>query len=98
MLPVAPVVFYDDFLGNALATAAWGTRDTGAATEAVVADAANGAVGLALDATNEIQLAGIDWADNRTLVLNQGLVSEASSSLSLADRVRRRRRRSVRRP
>ena len=74
VLPVAPVVFYDDFLGNALATTAWGTRDTGGATEAVVADAPNGVIGLALDATNEIQLAGIDWADQRTLVLNQGLV------------------------
>ena len=83
VLPVAPVVFYDDFLGNALVTTAWGTRDAGAATEAVVADAANGAVGLALDATNEIQLAGIDWADQRTLVLNQGLVFEARFRLSV---------------
>ena len=83
VLPVAPVIFYDDFLGNALATTAWGARDAGAATEAVVADAANGAVGLALDATNEIQLAGIDWADQRTLVLNQGLVFEARFRLSV---------------
>ena len=80
VLPVAPVVFYDDFLGNALDTAAWGTRDAGAATEAVVADAANGAVGLALDATNEIQLAGIDWADNRTLVSIRGSSSKRGSA------------------
>ena len=83
VLPIAPVVFYDDFLGNAINTAAWGTRDTGGATEAVVADAPNGAVGLALDATNEIQLAGIDWPDNRTLVLNQGLIFEARFRLSV---------------
>lgn len=82
VLPVSAVSFYDDFLGNAIDTTAWGTRDTGAATEAVVADAANGVVGLALDATNEAQLAGIDWANQRTLVLNQKLVFEARWRLS----------------
>jgi hypothetical protein len=69
-------MFYDDFLGNALETAKWGTRDTGAATEAVAADEPNGAVALTLDATDEAQLAGIDWANQRTLVLNQGLIAE----------------------
>lgn len=83
VLPVAPVMFYDDFLGNAINSTNWGTRDTGAATEAVVADAANGVVGLALDATNEVQLAGIDWANNRTLVLNQGLIFETCFRLSV---------------
>ena len=83
VLPVAPVVFYDDFLGNAINTVAWGTRDTAGGAAAVVADAPNGVLGLALDATNEIQLAGIDWADQRTLVLNQGLVFEARFRLSV---------------
>lgn len=77
VLPVAPVFFNDDFLGNAIDTVNWGLRDTGAATQTVVADGANGVVALALDATNEAQLAGIDWADQRTLVLNQGLILEA---------------------
>lgn len=81
--PLAPVVFYDDFLGNALNTTAWGALDTAAATEAVVADAANGVVGLALDATSEAQLGGISWADQRTLVLNQGLIFEARFRLSV---------------
>lgn len=81
--PIAPVVFYDDFLGNALDTFKWGARDTGGATEGVVADSANGVLGLALDATNEAQLAGVDWADQRTLVLNQGLVFEARFRLSV---------------
>jgi hypothetical protein len=83
VLPLAPVMFYDDFLGNAIVAAAWGTRDAGAATEAVVADAPNGVVGLTLDATNEVQVAGIDWTDQRTLVLNQGLVFEARFRLSV---------------
>lgn len=81
--PLAPVVFYDDFLGPALDTAKWTALDTGAAAEDVVADAANGAIGLALDATNEIQLAGISWGDNRTLVLNQGLIFEARFKLAV---------------
>lgn len=83
VLPLAPVLFYDDFLGNAINTAAWGTRDAGAATEAVVADGANGWVGLTLDATNEVQVAGIDWADQRTLVLNQTLIFETRFRLSV---------------
>lgn len=83
ILPIYPVFFEDDFLGNALNTFNWGARDTGAATEAVVADAANGVLGLALDATSEVQLAGVDWADQRTLVLNQGLMFEARFRLSV---------------
>lgn len=81
--PLAPVVFYDDFLGNALDTFKWGARDTAGGGEAVVADAPNGALGLALDATNEAQLAGVDWADQRTLTLNQGLIFEARFRLSV---------------
>lgn len=82
VLPLAPVVLYDDFVGNALG-GMWGTRDAGAATQALVGSAPNGIVGLALDATSEIQVAGIDWADNRSLVLNQGLVFEARFRLSV---------------
>ncbi|MGE0417690.1 MAG: LamG-like jellyroll fold domain-containing protein [Acetobacteraceae bacterium] len=77
VLPVSAVSFYDDFLGAALASSGWGTRDSGAATEALVANAANGVVGLALDATNEIQVAGIDWGNQKSLILNQGLIFEA---------------------
>lgn len=83
VLNIAPIVFHDDFLGNVLSSSAWGTRDTGAATEAVVAGAGNGIVALALDATSEVQVAAIDWADQRTLVLNQKLVFEARFRLSV---------------
>ncbi|CCJ07092.1 hypothetical protein [Methylocystis sp. SC2] len=83
VLPLAPVFFEDDFLGPALDTTKWTALDTGAATEAVVADLANGAVGLALDATNEVQLAGISWNDQRTLALAQGLILEARFRLSV---------------
>lgn len=83
LLAIGPVVVYDDFLGTALNTNTWGSRDAGAATEAVVADAPNGAVGLTLDATSEVQVAGIDWADQRTLVLNQKLIFEARFRFSV---------------
>jgi hypothetical protein len=82
-LAIGPVMFYDDFLDNALNTFKWGTRDTAGGAEALVADAPNGVMGLALDATSEIQLAGIDWADQRTLVLNQKLIFEARFRFSV---------------
>jgi hypothetical protein len=82
--PIAPVVFKDDFLGKILdVTNVWGTRDAGAATEAIAADEGNGAVALALDATNEVQVAGIDWGDQRPLILNQGLIAEFRFRLSV---------------
>lgn len=80
---IAPVSFYDDFLGRAQdVTNAWGVRDTAGGTEAVVADAPNGVYRLATDATSEAQLAGLDWGDQRTLTLNQGLGFEARVKLS----------------
>jgi hypothetical protein len=82
LLALGAVMIYDDFLTTALNTNVWGTRDAGAATEAVVADAPNGVVALALDATSEVQVAGIDWADQRTLVLNQKVIFEARFKLS----------------
>lgn len=80
---IAPVMFYDDFLGPALDTFKWTALDTAGGAEAVVADAPNGVLGLALDATNEAQLAGASWGDNRTLTLNQGLIFEARFRLSV---------------
>lgn len=81
VLALAPVTFVDDFLGKAIDTThVWTSHDTSAAGDAapaLVADAANGVLALALDNTNEAQLSGVSWGDNRTLVLNQGLVFEA---------------------
>lgn len=87
ILPVAPVSFYEDFLGKAIDTVtAWTALDVSAAgltTPVLVADAPNGVVSLPLDATNEVQLAGLYWGDQRTLVLNQKLVFEARVRLSV---------------
>lgn len=73
----APVFGKDDFEKQALdTTVGWTALDTGDATEALVEDAPNGVVALALAATSEAELAGLSWNDKRTLVLNQGLVIE----------------------
>lgn len=87
-LPLAPVVFYDDFVnttGLCIATngAVWGTIDTGAATEAAVADTANGVVALTLTSGSEKQEAGIDFNDQRCWVPGQGLIFEARVCLSV---------------
>ncbi len=76
-LTTAAVRFKDDFLGTLDVTNTWTLRDTAGGTEAVVADAPGGVVGLALDATNEVQLAGLDWGNQRTLTLNRDLLFEA---------------------
>lgn len=77
VLPLAAVRFFDDFLGTLDVTNTWTLRDTAGGTEAVVADAPGGAVALALTNANEVQLAGIDWGDQRTLCLDRDLVFEA---------------------
>lgn len=84
LLAMAPVRFVEDFLGKAIDTTnVWSSRDTAGATEALVADAANGVAELALTNANEAQLAGLDWGDSRTLVLNQGLMAEFRFRLSV---------------
>lgn len=80
----APVWFVEDFLGKAFDTTnIWTARDTNGADETVSADAGNGILSLALTNANEAQLAGYDWGDNRTLVLNQGLNIEFRFKLSV---------------
>src|SRR5437870_12550990 len=76
---MAPVFFNEDFLGRIVnVTDIWGTRITGAAppTVGIKAGLGNGVCENKLTATSEAQLAGLDWADQRSLVLNQGLVAE----------------------
>lgn len=87
VFPVAPVSFYEEFLGKAIDTVTvWTALDVSAAgltTPVLVADAPNGVVSLPLDATNEVQLAGLYWGDQRTLTLNQKLVFEARVRLTV---------------
>jgi hypothetical protein len=87
-VPMAPVVFYDDFvtttgLGVATNGAIWATKDTGGASEAAVADAINGQVALTLAVTDEKEEAGIYFGDQRCFLPGQGLVFETRVCVSV---------------
>ena len=78
VLPVAPAVFYDDFLGSALdGSINWTAYDTGAATETLKANVASGVCELYLTNADETQIAGLYFGDQRPFVLNQGVQFEA---------------------
>lgn len=85
LYPYAPVRLKEDFQGQALDTTngPFAYRDTAGGAEAIVADAANGVLGLSLTSANEAQLAGIDQADQLTWVLNQNLIFEARVKVSV---------------
>lgn len=76
LLALAPVWFVEEFLGATLDTNRWTRRDTGGATQPEIGDGENGGLALLLSATNEVQLAGLDWGDHRPLRLNQCLAIE----------------------
>jgi len=92
---MAPLVFYDDFLGagNVVIPAAasaesgmpWAKKIVGAGppTVAGVADAANGQIACALTADNQKQDGGLYHDDQRGFSLEQGLVFEARVRLSV---------------
>jgi len=85
VLPLAPVTFYEDFLGkDTIPPEKWAYIDVSVAgntTPIVAADAANGILRCPLDATSEAQETGAYWNDQRPLVLNQGLVFECRMAL-----------------
>ena len=94
VLPVAPVVFYDDFISASLVVPAaaseesgmhWSKKIVGAAppTVAGVADAANGLVACTLTSADQKQDAGLYMGDQRNFSLEQGLVFEARIKLSV---------------
>ncbi len=77
----------EDFIHAALGTkiihSALDVSAAGNTTPVQVADGAGGLVSIPLDATNEIQLSGLYWGDNRPLILNQGLNIEYRLALSV---------------
>lgn len=92
--PLAPLVFYDDFLGGDLAIPAAGSAESGCRwvkkivgaappTVAKVANAANGVVACTLDATSEKQDAALYFGDQRNFVLTQGCIFEARVKLAV---------------
>ncbi len=88
-LPVAPILFYDDFNNTVLQTAAagvvgWTLKDTGGGTEAVVANQHGGVYSLNLDATNEKQEAGMYWGDALNWNLDKGPIIEIRAAVHTA--------------
>jgi hypothetical protein len=92
VLPLAPVVFHDDFLGAvaALPTSAengypWISKivGNGPPTTARGASAANGTVILALEGTDQKQDAVVYFGDQREFSLEQGLVFECRARLTV---------------
>ncbi len=96
VLPLAPVTFYDDFLGaGQLATIpdvsseenglSWTKLIVGAGppTIGAVADEANGAMELALTNDSQAQDAMIYFSDQRAFSVNQGCVFEARVKFSV---------------
>jgi len=94
ILGMFPVTFYDDFIGGDIVIPATGTVQSGCAwstlivgaappTVGKVADSINGVVQLALTAANQAQIAVLDWNDQESLSLEQGLIFEARIAMSV---------------
>jgi hypothetical protein len=80
--------FEDDFRNTTIFTTTehgpWLLKDTGAATEAIVANQSCGVVGLLLTNGNEKQEAGITHGDSLTFNLDKGVIFEARVAVHTA--------------
>ena len=76
VLTTAPNHFYDDFLGKQIG-GLWTARDTASAVEGLTQNGANGIMTVQLTSVNEVQLAGYDWNDVRSLSLAKKLSFES---------------------
>ena len=83
VLPIAPVVFYDDFLGDSLG-AIWATVDVGGASQALAADASSGRYRLALDATGEAQDSVLYFGNEKPFDVGNNLIWEAKLVITSA--------------
>jgi len=84
VLPVAPVVFYEDFLGNDFldtesgSVGIWETVEVNLNTAiAVRADTANGVLAMILDADSNAEDAVLYWGDQRGILVTAGAQFEA---------------------
>jgi len=92
LVPMFPIVFYDDFLGGDVVIPATGTVESGCpwstlilgnGVVAKVTDGINGIVSLAITAAASADIACLDWNDQESLSLNQGLIFEARVAISV---------------
>ena len=86
LVPMFPVLFYDDFIGADVVIPAggadqsgckWATKIVANGTVAKVGDSINGVMALTLTNADEAQGAGLYWDDQEVLSLEQGLIFEA---------------------
>lgn len=85
LIPYAPVVFYDDYLGSGI-DARWTAIDTstsGDTTPLLAADVANGVARFPLDSTSEAQQSGHSWGNQRSLALDHQIIIEYRAALSV---------------
>lgn len=92
MIPYAPIVFVDDFLGadtvvpaagSAESGTKWVKKAVGEGTCAVKADEVNGVLEMPLTATSEKQEGSAYWNDELQLSIAQGLVFETRFKLAV---------------
>jgi hypothetical protein len=81
--PLAPVVWYDDFLGDAI-DARWATVDVGNATQALLADQSSGICRLALTSTDEAQDAVLYFGNEKPFDVGNKLQFEARVAITSA--------------
>lgn len=75
--------FFEDFLGKSQVPAAVNQRTTGTPTgTSIVANGVDGQITSATAATNELEVAGIDWGDQRTVPANEPILFQTLSSPS----------------
>ncbi|KKN24529.1 hypothetical protein LCGC14_0893910 [marine sediment metagenome] len=78
VLPAAPCVFVDDFLGRTLDLTVWQVLTISTnLTPAFVADQPGGVVQATLDSDNNAQDAGLYWLNQRAIDLKAGAVFDA---------------------
>lgn len=83
---IAPVSWYDDFLGDAL-DARWATVDVGNATEGILADQPGGIYRLALTSTDQAQDAVLYFGNERPFDLGKNLIFETKLTIASASMV-----------
>jgi len=89
-LPTAACVFYDDFVGFQLNQTESGSKGTWSTVEVLLntaiaqsADAANGAVSIALDSDNNAEDGVLYWGDQRAVNLKAGAIFETRIDMAV---------------
>jgi len=82
------IKFVEDFLGTAVepfdGTIVWSVVDVGGATEAIVADSANGVFKLHMHVTGEAEDAVLYMGDNKNFDVGSGLIFETRIDMGVA--------------